>query len=216
MNAIAAGLGADIDDRVSRARCLGIKNLVAADQAQGKRIDQRIAGVTALELYFAAHVRNTETVAVRGDSADYAFHHRMVLVQGRFVEAGLSGDRSEAQGIHHRDRARAHGEDVAEDATDTRCRALERLDKRWVIVRLDLECAGPAVTDVDDARVLAGPLHNALAASGQALQVNARGLIRAVLAPHHAKDAQLGERRRPAQRLQDAPVFLRRDTVVAQ
>ncbi len=107
-------------------------------------------------------------------------------------EGGLS-DRPEAQRIHHRHRTRAHGEDVAQNAADAGGRALERLDERRVIVRLDLEGAGPAVADVDDAGVLARPLHHAAAARRQALQMHARRLVGAVLAPHHAEDAQLGE-----------------------
>src|SRR5207253_9435425 len=63
-----------------------------------------------------------------------------------------------------------------------------------MIVRLDLEGAGPAVADVDDAGVFSRPLHYAPAAGGQTLHVHARGLVGAVLAPHHAEDAQFGER----------------------
>ena len=82
-----------------------------------------------------------------------------------------------------------------------------------MIVRLDLEGAGPAVADVDDAGVLARPLHHAAAVRRQALQVHARRFVGAVLAPHHAEDAQLGEGRLAAQRLQDALVFFRREAV---
>ena len=83
-------------------------------------------------------------------------------------------DGPEAQRIHDGDRTRAHGEDVAQDAAHAGGRALERLDERRMIVRLDLEGAGPAVADVDDAGVLARPLHHAAAVRGQALQVHAR------------------------------------------
>jgi hypothetical protein len=61
-----------------------------------------------------------------------------------------------------------------------------------MIVRLDFEGAGPAVANVDDAGVFARPLQHQLAARGQALQVNARRLIGAVLAPHHAENAEFG------------------------
>ena len=62
-------------------------------------------------------------------------------------------------------------------------------------MRFDLEGASPAIADVDDARVLAGPLHYPSAARGQTLQVNVRRLVRTVLAPHHAKYAEFGDRR---------------------
>ena len=48
-------------------------------------------------------------------------------------------ERTEAQRIHHRDRPRAHGEDVAQNAADAGGRALKRLDEARVIVRFDLE-----------------------------------------------------------------------------
>ena len=92
---------------------------------------------------------------------------------------------AEAQRIHHRDGARAHGEDVAQDAADAGGRALEGLDEAGVIVRLDLEGDDVAAADIDDAGVLAGALHHQFAARGQLLQVNARALVGAVLAPHH-------------------------------
>ena len=106
----------------------------------------------------------------------------------------MPADRPEAQRIHHRDRPRAHGENVAQNSADAGGRALKRFDERRMIVRLDLEGAGPAVANVDDAGVLARPLQHELAARGQALQVHARRLVGAVLAPHHAEDAEFGER----------------------
>src|ERR1019366_1465085 len=94
--------------------------------------------------------------------------------------------------------------------------ALERLDKRRMIVRLNFEGASPAIADVDDAGVLPGPLHHATAVRGQALQVHARGFVGAVLAPHHAEDAQFRERRLATESLQQAVVFLGRDSVVTK
>ncbi len=229
MNAVAAGLGADVDHRIAFAGGLGVEDLVAPHQSQRKSVDQRISRVAAFELHLAADVRHAEAVAVRRDAAHHAFHDGVVLVQRGLVDrwvphpyrpllairVGLR-DRTEAQRIHDGDRTRAHGEDVAQNAAHAGGRALERLDERRMIVRLDLEGAGPAVADVDDAGVLSRPLHHAAAVRGQALQVHARRFVGAVLAPHHAEDAQLGERRLAAQRLQEAVVFLRRDSVVAK
>ncbi len=82
-------------------------------------------------------------------------------------------------------------------------------------MRLNLERARPPVADVDDPRVLPRPLHHQLAARGQPLQVHARRLVGAVLAPHHAEDAEFGQRRRPpAQQLLDFGVLLRRQAVL--
>ncbi len=89
-------------------------------------------------------------------------------------------------------------------------------------MRFDLEGAGPAVADVDDAGVFAGALHDAagaggaLAARGQPLEVDARGLVGAVLGPHHAENAELGEGWRAAQRRFDARVLLRRKAVLLE
>jgi hypothetical protein len=59
--------------------------------------------------------------------------------------------------FRHGDRARAHGEDVAQDAADAGRRALIGLDEGRVVVALHLEDGGVAVADVDDAGVLARP-----------------------------------------------------------
>ena len=67
---------------------------------------------------------------------------------------------TEAEGVHHGEGTGAHGEDVAEDAADAGGRALVGLDVGGMVVRLDLEGAGPAVSDVDDAGVLARALNH--------------------------------------------------------
>ena len=54
------------------------------------------------------------------------------------------------QRVHDRDEARTHGQDVAHDAADTRCCTLIRLNERRMVVRLDFEGDGVALTDVDD------------------------------------------------------------------
>jgi hypothetical protein len=58
-----------------------------------------------------------------------------------------------------------------------------------MVVGLYLEGAGPALAHVDDAGVLSRPLHHTIAFGRQALEVDAAGLVRAVLAPHHAVNA---------------------------
>src|ERR1700732_3904058 len=86
-----------------------------------------------------------------------------------------------------------------------------------MIVRLDLESAGPAITDIDNAGVLTGPLQHTAAARGQAFQVHARGLVRAVLAPHHAEDAKLGKGwLASAEKLLDLFVLIEREAVLPE
>ena len=218
VDAVAARLRANVDHRIARAARLGVKNLVLADQSQRKRIHQRIAAVTGLELRLAAQIRHAKAVAVSRHAAHYAVHNRMILVDLALVHvlARLSGDRPKAQRIHHRQRPRAHGKDVAQNAAHARRRALKRLDVAGVVVALNLEGAGPPIAHVDDAGILARPLHHARALGGQPLQMHAAGLVGAVLAPHHAVNAQLGERRHTPQRGLDAAILLRGDAVLGQ
>src|SRR5271154_540407 len=91
MDTVASRLGADINYRIPRARCASIKNLVAPNQAQSKRIHQRIAGVTSLELNLAAQVRNAKAVAVRSNTRNHALHHRMVFMNLRRGSLSLWG-----------------------------------------------------------------------------------------------------------------------------
>ena len=66
-------------------------------------------------------------------------------------------DRPEAERVQTKFRARAHGENVANDSAYAGGRALERLDRARVIVALHLERDRPAVADIDHAGVfLAG------------------------------------------------------------
>ncbi len=68
--------------------------------------------------------------------------------------------------VHDREGPRAHGEDIAQNTADPGSGSLKRLDKRRVIVRLDLESAGPSIADIDDAGIFARALHYEAAASG--------------------------------------------------
>ena len=70
---------------------------------------------------------------------------------------------AEAQAVEQRDRPSAHGDDVAQDAADAGRRSLERLDRRRMVVALDLERDGLAVAEVDHPGVLARPLEHTFA-----------------------------------------------------
>ncbi len=82
-------------------------------------------------------------------------------------------DRTEAQRIHDGDRTCAHGEDIAQNAAHAGCGALERFDKRRVVVGFDLEGTSPAVADVDNAGILAWSLHHPAAMGWQTFQMHA-------------------------------------------
>jgi hypothetical protein len=99
--------------------------------------------------------------------------------------------RAETQPVEQRDRARAHRDDVAQDAADARRRALERLDGRRMVVRLDLERDGLALAEVDDARILARPLQDTFAYGRQPPQQRCGMLVAAVLGPEQREDGEL-------------------------
>ncbi len=100
---------------------------------------------------------------------------------------------TEANRIHHRNRPRTHCEDVAQNSAHASGRALERLNETRMIVRLDFEGDCKAVSDIDDARVLARPLQDVLTFGGQLFQMNTGTLVGAVFAPHDAKNAEFRE-----------------------
>src|SRR5205814_3328544 len=74
-------------------------------------------------------------------------------------------------------------------------------------VRFDFERNGKTIADIDDAGVLARPLQDVLPLARQFLQVDARALIGAVLAPHNAENAQFRERRLAPEQPQNLVVF---------
>jgi hypothetical protein len=204
VDAVAAGLGADVDDRVADAARPAVEDAVGADDAAGEGVDEDVAVVGAVEGELAADGRDADAVAVAADAGDDAAE------EGR--GARVVGA-AEAEGVEVGDGPGAHGEDVAEDAADPGGRALVGLDEGGVVVRLHLEDGGEAVPDVDHAGVLPGALDDAGALGGQAGEVDAGALVRAVLAPHHAEHAELGVRRLAAEPGHDAGVLLRRELV---
>ena len=147
------------------------------------------ARVGLVERALAADVRDADAVAVVADPRDRALE----------VPVGLA----EAQAVEQRDRPRAHRDDVAQDPADAGRGALERLDRRRMVVRLDLERDRDAVAEVDHAGVLARPLEHALAARRQPAQERRGVLVAAVLRPEEREDRQLEVVRRPAEQLPD-------------
>src|SRR3546814_16878202 len=74
-----------------------------------------------------------------------------------------------------------------------RSSALIRLDVARVVVAFHLEDRGLPVADIDHARVLAGALDHPGGLGRQLAEVDARGLVGAMLRPHDRKDAEFGE-----------------------
>src|SRR5690606_23845429 len=108
-DAVAAGPGPVQDDLVPRAGRLGEVDVLVPHDADGTGVDQRVALVAGVEDDLAADVRQAGAVAVAADAGDDARQDAL----GVGVVRG-----AEAQGVHDRDRAGAHRDDVADDAAD--------------------------------------------------------------------------------------------------
>src|SRR5690606_10739558 len=118
--------------------------LLLLHQAEAHRVDDRISFITAIEHDLAADVRDPDAVAVVAHPADDAAEQ---------VPHARRGEVAEAERVEHRDRTRAHREDVPQDATHPGRGALVRLDGGRVVVRLDLEGERVPVADLDDTRI---------------------------------------------------------------
>src|SRR6185437_7478560 len=93
--------------------------------------------------------------------------------------------------------------------------ALIGLDEAGMVVAFHLEDGGIAVADIDHAGILAGALDHPGRLGRQLLQMGAGGLVGAMLAPHHAEDAQLHHAGLAAHQPQDAIIFGFRKPVLA-
>ena len=121
--------------------------------------------------------------------------------------------RAERKSVETGDGARTHGEHIAQYASDPGGGALIGLDVAWMIVAFHLEHDSKPLADIDHPRILARPLNNPGRLRRQLAQMNFRGFVRAVLVPHGRENAELGESRRAADQIADAPVFVRLEAV---
>ena len=209
MNAVAPGFCADIDHGIADAFGLGEENFFLARDAEGQRVDQRILRIARLEADFAADGRHAKTISVVRDAANHAIEDAAILGGSSSLVPLPGRDFAEAQRIEHRNRTRAHRENVAQDSADAGGRSLERLDVTRMIVRFDFERGDKAVADVHDAGIFARTLHHEFAARRQALQMHFARFVRAVLAPHHAENAEFGDVGIAPEDFLDACVFVR-------
>ena len=201
VDAVAAGVGADEQQQIAAAGGLRAHEVIGGDEADAHGVHEGVAVVAGREGDLAADVGHADAVAVPGDALDDA-------VEEAPGALGVGG--AEAQGVQERDGAGAHGEDVSDDAADAGCRALEGLDGRGVVVRLDLEDDGEAAAHVDDAGVLgAGGHEDAGGIAREQAKEGPRVLVGAVLAPEGAEEAELEAVRLPVEAVDDALVLLR-------
>ena len=103
-------------------------------------------------------------------------------------------NRPEAQRVEAKLGARAHRKDIANNSADARGRSLKWLDRAGMIVTFDFECDCPTVTNIDDAGVFfARSDQNVRTARREFFELFTGVFVRAVLAPHHGKNSELGE-----------------------
>src|SRR5262249_37449898 len=151
------------------------------------------------------HGRHAEGIAVAADAGDHA--------TDQIAGARLLGS-AEAQAIAQGNWPGSHGEDIAANAANPGRRPLIRLDERWVVVALRFENPRLTIADIDHTGVFARAVDDSFACGWQAFEMDARRLIRAVLAPHHRNQAELGEGRHPAKLSASTIIFVATQTVL--
>ncbi len=181
-DAVAARARAHEHQQVAHARGGRAGQPVVVGDAQAHGVDQAVGLVRALEVDLAADGGHADGVAVVADARDRAVQQ---------VQRARRLQLAEAQRVQDGDRPRADREHVAQDAADARGRALERLDRGRVVVRLDLERDGHAVAHVHGAGVLARAHQQVRPLDRQPAQQLLRVLVGAVLGPHQAEHGQL-------------------------
>src|SRR5688572_28070940 len=103
MNSIAPGACADGDHRIPNALGLGADEILLVHEADAHRVDERIPFVRGVENDLSGDGWNADAVAVVADALDDA---------GEQVAHPRAVETAEAERVEHRDRTRAHGEDV--------------------------------------------------------------------------------------------------------
>ena len=207
VNSVAPRFCPDVNYGIADAFGFSKKNLLLPGDTEREGVHQRILRIARLEADFPADSGDAKTISVVGNAANHAIKDAAVLRGFLFARILTSGDFTKTQRVEHGDGPRTHAENVAQDATHAGRGALKRFHVTRMIVRFDFERRDETIADVHDARVFSRALHDELAARGQALQVHFARFVGAVLAPHHAEDAQLRDVRIAPEDLFDARVF---------
>ena len=103
MNAVAAGFRADVENRIADTFGFGEKDVFLTGDAQSERVHQRILRIARLEADFAADSRDSKTVSIVADAANYpiedaailcGFFFRCVLARGDLAESSTAMGRA--------------------------------------------------------------------------------------------------------------------------
>jgi len=129
---------------------------LGGEETDAHGVHEAVVLVGLVEHRLAPHRRDADRVPVAADPS----HGLLELV----ARAG------EAESVQQGDRPSTHRDDVAQDPADAGRSALERLDRRGVVVRLDLERDRFALAEVDHACVLTGAQQDTFTRGGKPLQ----------------------------------------------
>ena len=193
-DAVAPGAAAEQHGQVARARGDAEHQAIGGQRPHAQHVDQRVLGVAGIEGQLAPDGGHADRVAVARDAAHHALDQPAL--------AGIVG-RAEEQRVHDGQRAGPHGEDVPQDPPHPGRRPLVGLDRRGMVVALDADGDGDAVPGVDHPGVLPRADQHPGSLGRQPLEVHARRLVRAVLAPHDGVERQLEMVGRPPEDLLD-------------
>src|SRR5436190_9933329 len=127
MNAITARARTNDHDNIANTFGCCTDGLPALDNPNGHRIDQRIALIALVEIYFAGYGGDTEGITIIGDAMHHTAHEILCAVAGIRVR-----DLSKAQRIECGDRSSTHGKNIPENSADSCGGTLIRLDGRWM------------------------------------------------------------------------------------
>ena len=121
-------------------------------------------------------------------------------------------NRPKSQCVQIGDRARAHREDVTHDPANAGCCTLIGLNKAGMVMAFHFENCRKrffplARTNIDNACIFAGPANHPRGRCGEFFQMAARRFVRAMLRPHHGKNAELQIIWCPAQMTLNAIIF---------
>ena len=171
---------------IAQARGKRQLQVLHLQRAHTQSVNQRIPGVGFIKNGFAADVRQAQTVAITAHTIHYARQHTL----------GIRGvGRAETQLIHHCHWPCTHRHDVTHNAAHTRGGTLMWFHIRRVIMRLHAERHRMTIPNIDHTSVFTNTRQNLLIhlRSGgftKITQMHFRGLIGAVLRPHHGIHSQ--------------------------
>ena len=181
-DAVSSGGRAEQHRQVPHPRRDAEHQSLDGERTHAEHVDERVGLVAPVEGQLATHRRDADRVAVPRDARHHALDEPALPRVIGFAEE---------QRVHDGQRARTHREDVAEDPADTGGGSLVRLDGGGMVVALNPDRHRDPIASVDDTGILAWSHQDRRAFGGEALQVDPRRLVRAVLRPHHPVEGEL-------------------------